>query len=162
MPWYQKKITSGGLIEDEIYYSRRTCGKKIPRCKNENATDEEQNKRNYINSMRTMLRKFHANFGSDDIFATLDFAKEPKSYEEAMRILKNFLQRVRRWLKNHGLPTLKYIAVVEDDETRLHIHIVMTGMSMDGITKLWTCGFAQLEHLNVEKHYSELTNYMSK
>ncbi len=136
---------------------------RIPRSENKQSTDAEQAKRNWMNSYKHFRRKVHANFGRDDLFVTFDFRDEV-DFENAVRLFKNFLQRLRRWRGNRGLGSLRYMGAVVDEQrgarVRTHIHVAMSGMSMDTLAAMWTCGNATLEHFDTAKDYTRLTAYI--
>ena len=74
-------------------------------------------------------------------------------------------------MKRNGLDELKYIAVLEyreatDDKrtkTRIHHHIIISGMDRDKAEELWGKGTANANRMQAnELGFEELANYLSK
>ena len=87
----------------------------------------EQLERNRINAQKYLRRKVNANFGVGDLFFSLDYKGAEPSVQEARRIFKNFIERLRYYCKTHKM-SLKYIAVTENTQSRdgrIHHHVVM-------------------------------------
>ena len=110
-------------------------------------TSEMQAKLNQKNAERALIRLLNANFTEDDISATLTFRDEflPESYEEAERMAKNFLRRVKRLRAKKGLDEIKYIMI--PGPGRFHFHIPMSGGLTDKeLQALWPYGYLNCIH----------------
>ena len=164
MPYTETKIISGDIIELIKAYAPRTPGKKIARGKNVKASAEVQRDKNYKNRQLRLNRLINANFTNKDIFLTLSYSDGglPCSYEAAMRLLKNFLRRLKYHRKKSGLPDLKYIAVTEYKNQRCNHHIVLNSMSLDVIENLWGKGWVNLKRMWSRDDFRGLTNYITK
>lgn len=164
MPLYQKIIQSGAVTEIEQYESVRTAGKRIPRSKKKGSTDAEQLERNRINAQKYLCRKVNANFGVGDLFFSLDYKGEEPCVQEARRIFKNFIERLRYYCKTHKM-SLKYIAVTENTQSRdgrIHHHVVMNKLPMELIFRTWKNGGVHMERLDPESDQAGIANYISK
>ena len=80
----------------------------------------------------------------------------------------NFLAAVKRSRTKKGLPELKYIYVIEDDEDgikkRIHVHILMSGgMSREELEELWAKGYANADRLQPDERGLEaVARYLVK
>ncbi|MDE7194047.1 MAG: hypothetical protein K2O14_08765 [Oscillospiraceae bacterium] len=105
------------------------------------------------------------NFDKDDYHLTLTFEEEfPR--DKARRELTNYIQRLRRYYKKHGVQ-MKYMYVTEDKRSgsRLHYHIVLSGgVPRDEIENRWHCGWANADRLKPDKKDGlfGLSKYLTK
>ena len=118
-------------------------------------------------------KRIHANFDNRDLIVSLsyDAANLPNSEEAAIRDRNNYIRRIKNFRKRNGLDELKYIAVLEyreatDDKrtkTRIHHHIIISGMDRDKAEELWGKGTANANRMQAnELGFEELANYLSK
>lgn len=129
-----------------------------------------QKKLNQRHREEKLTRLLHANFTLDDIEIHLTYRVEPGSDEEAKRKAQNFIRRVRRYMRKHGLGELKYIIVTERGKRggRYHHHITMTGgIDRDVLERLWTetegNGYANSRRLQfTEEGLEGLARYIVK
>ena len=61
MPYFERKTTSGKLVEVERYFATRD-GKRLPRAGNESESTEEQQKLNERHAQKRLMRLINANF----------------------------------------------------------------------------------------------------
>jgi len=137
MPYIERTIRSGKMIEKEVYFSTR-YGSKLPRSANENQTPADMEKINEKRSMKRLQRLILANFSKEDedLFITYTYGM-PVTEQQAMRGERNLLDRIRRLRKRKGLPALKYIVVTEK-QSQWHHHIIMNGgLSWEEIRAVW-------------------------
>ena len=116
-------------------------------------TSEMQAKLNQKNAERALIRLLNANFTEDDISATLTFRDEclPESYEEAEKMAKNFLRRVKRLRGKKGLDEIKYIMI--PGPGRFHFHIPMSGGLTDKeLQALWPYGYLNCIHFEFNEN----------
>ena len=118
-------------------------------------------------------KRIHANFDNRDLIVSLsyDAANLPNSEEAAIRDRNNYIRRIKNFRKRNGLDELKYIAVLEyreatDDKrtkTRIHHHIIISGMDRDKAEELWGKGTANANRMQAnERGFEELANYLLK
>ena len=164
MPYTETKITSGDIIEIIKCYSPRIPAKKIARGKNVKVTPEVLKDKNFKNAVLMLNRLINCNFTHLDIFITLSYTDDnlPESYEEAMKNLKNFLRRVKHYLKKNNLPALKYIAITEYKNQRANHHIVLKNMSLDVLEALWQKGWVNMKRMYSQDDFRGLANYLTK
>ncbi len=164
-----KTIKAGPMLECEIYPMLCNRG-EIAAAKLEMkkaGTREAQKKLNARNAYKKMRRKLETNFGPNDLWVTLTFRTAPDE-DQAVKAARNFIKRIRRWRKRHGLPELKYIYVLEyetegQQKKRIHFHMVLSGMDRDVVEELWDKGFANCRHLQPNENGLEgLARYMLK
>ena len=148
---YRAKVTrSGNMLEVELYPVNPVWVDKQgeKRAKGVEPTREAQRNLNCANTRKHISRLVHANFTRNDIWVTFNYGHEhmPADLAEATKHIKNYFKRLRRYLKKHGLPALKYIYVterVENEKTgkvHTHHHIVMNVADRDVVESLWTLG----------------------
>jgi len=171
MPYREKKIYSGQMLEIEIYPITLE-ERKHSRKKKEKASAQKQKNLNDKNAKKHLTRLINANFTDDDLAVHLTYRDKelPKSEEEARKDVANYIRRVKYYRKKKGLPELKYIAVIEYKESeeegkgvRLHHHLIMNDMDRDEIEKLWGKGRANADRLKADEFgYEALARYITK
>lgn len=171
MPYREKKIYSGPILEVEIFPITKN-EKKKPRAKKEKISAPKQKNLNDKNAKKHLIRLINTNFTNKDIVVHLTYTDLtlPQSEAEARRDVTNYLRRIKHFLKKNSLPALKYIAViefVEPDESkkriRLHHHIVMSGIDRDIAEQLWGKGWANADRLQSNEFgYEALARYIAK
>ncbi|MCL2197298.1 MAG: hypothetical protein FWB80_00085 [Defluviitaleaceae bacterium] len=145
-----KIIKSGDILEVEIYPInlawKELAGKKreklLTPSRNAQRNLNDQNTRKYVS------RLIHTNFSEKDIWLTLTYNNEnmPVDIPAATKHLKNYFKRLRRYIKKHNLPELKYIYVTERTESETtgkihtHHHIILNFTDRDKAEELWTMG----------------------
>jgi len=142
-----KTIISGQILEVEVYPLPKL--KKGERAKPEKPSRPTQRTLNNNNARKYVTRIINANFGKRDMWATLDYRHEltPQDEEQAYNDIKNYIRCLKRYVKKHNLPDLKYIYVTEwventvTGELHAHHHIVMNFPDRDKAEKLWRKGF---------------------
>ncbi len=152
MPRYIKRIWAGDVYEAKEYFSPRERGMSCERAAKENLSSEEMAEYNCIEARRKCARMVNANFRQDDLFLTLTF-RERVDVENALRLFRNFISRLKRLRKRKGYSELKYLYVVESKRKREHIHLLINKMdiSMKELSEVWGLG-----RLRKRKGYSEL------
>ncbi|MGG7077628.1 rolling circle replication-associated protein [Clostridium sardiniense] len=172
MPYREKRIYSGNMLEIEIFpisFQERKHSRK----RKEKESLTKQKNLNDKNAKKHLIRLLNTNFTDKDLSVTLTYDNEnlPQSEEEARKDVINFLRRVKRYVKRNNLPDLKYIAVIEYREQkegkkaiRLHHHIVMSGdIDRDKVEDLWKKGRANADRLKADEFgYEGLARYISK
>ncbi len=165
MPYREKQIKSGNNLECIVYsipYRQRRCRKS----KKKESLPKQKNL-NEKNSKDSMRRTIECNFTCRDWFATLGWTdeKRPKTEERMLKDLKNFFERLRRFLKRNNRGELKYIYVIEyDDNKKVHIHMILNNVvSIEELQKIWGEGNVDVEHLREDDlGYEWLAEYLAK
>lgn len=99
--YFKTSVTAGATIEVTKSYTRRTGAKE--RSRRRKATPEEIEKVNQLNAERTLRIKINANFGIDDLFVTLTYAKDERPEPaQAKKYIKKFLDKLRGWFRKTG------------------------------------------------------------
>ena len=162
-----KTIKSGDIVEIEIFPVWNTQNEI--RAAKANTTKEAQKNLNDRNSKKGLIRKINTNFTEDDVHATLTYGRgELPNEERARRDMRNFIRRVRDYRKKKGLPELKYVYVIEFSDgdgrrTRVHHHVIMSGMDRQAVKSLWPYGRASVDELEPEDGSLEgLARYITK
>ena len=169
----EKKYKCGKYLEVEIYPISKIEQKKSRKRKKKESRKEQKNL-NDKNARKKLRRIINANFTNKDLFIHLTYDNDnlPDSEERALKDRNNYLRRIKNYRKRNNLPELKYIAVLEYKEankndkrtrTRIHHHIVMSGMDRDKVEELWGKGRGNADRLQPnELGFEELANYISK
>lgn len=172
MPYREKKIYSGNILEVEIY-PITLQERKQPRRKKVKLSLPKQKNLNDKNAKKHLIRLVNNNFTDhQDLSVTLTYDDKnlPGSEEEARKDVTNFIRRVKHYRKKNNLSDLKYIAVIEYQErednkkpVRIHHHLIMSGMDRDVIEQLWKKGWANADRLKAdESGYEALGRYITK
>ena len=143
----EQKYICGDYMDIDIYPVFQFRGKRRGKCR---PTSDIQKRLNQRRAEKRLVRLVHLNFTEDDIALHLTYDEEPSSAKDALRVLYNFLQRVKRARKKAGLCPLKYITATEQGKKsgRIHHHVIMNGgLSRDQIERIWALGFANAKRL---------------
>ena len=100
------------------------------------------------------------NFTDGDYHITLTYAKEPEP-EESKKILRNYLDRLRRLYKRSGV-ILKWVVVTEYHGPRLHHHLIINRLNWKQVRDLWKHGSAFINELYSSGDYRKLAGYLIK
>lgn len=169
---YVEKICQLGADTIEIcrYGSGGFGAPGKPRRKKENPTSESVRKRNKKNRARYIQRLMLCNFKAGDLSVVLQYRKEdrPKTYEEAVARLRNFLKRMRKYYKARGY-ACKYIAVTERGKKRavLHHHIILEAIdenhlhTLPAISACWD-GYVKASVMYEDGNFKQLAEYLVK
>ena len=164
----EKRFLCGKYLE---IYPISKYEQKKSRSKKKKESRKEQKNLNDKNARKNLRRRIHANFDNRDLIVSYDSANLPDSEEAAIRDRNNYIRRIKNFRKRNGLDELKYIAVLEyreatDDKrtkTRIHHHIIISGMDRDKAEELWGNGMANTRRMQAnELGFEELANYLSK
>lgn len=163
MPYIEKKVKSGKLLEVESYFASRN-GRKIARGENRTNTPEDMEAVNQRHAERKLMRLLNTNFSREngDLFVTLTHNREITE-QEAAKQERNVLARLSRMRKSKGLTPLMYIAITER-QGRWHHHLVINGgLTMDDIQKAWgERGRLTVSTLEDAYTYEDLAKYLTK
>ncbi|VTQ55152.1 rolling circle replication-associated protein [Clostridium perfringens] len=169
MPYREKQFIGGEYLECKVYpitFMERRCKKSNKKRKRKESLLKQKNL-NEKNSKDTLRRTIECNFTCRDWFATLGWTdeKRPKTEERMSKDLKNFFERLRRFLKRNNREELKYIYVIEYDENiNLHIHMIINNVvSIEELQKIWGNGNVDAKHLREDDlGYEGLAEYLAK
>lgn len=163
MPRYLKRIWAGDVYEEKIYFSPRERGMSCERGAKENLSSEEMAEYNCLEARRKCARMVNANFRQGDLFLTLTF-RERVDVENALRLFRNFISRLKRLRKRKGYSELKYLYVVESKRKREHIHLLINKMdlSMKELSEVWGLGRVMVSILEPGGDYTGLAFYITK
>lgn len=172
---YRAKVIKSGddLLEVALYPINPVWQSKEKRAKALKPSRSAQRNLNQANKCKQMLRLIHSNFVAGDTWATFTYKTDnmPKDITTAIKHLKNYFARLRRYLKKHKLPELKYIYItewVENEKTgKLHTHhpVVMNVQDREMAQDMWKLGgrtHARRLQPDEDGTYKKLANYMAK
>ena len=171
MPYREKKIYSGKILEVEVY-PITFQDRKQKRKKKEKESLPKQKNLNDKNAKKHLIRLLNNNFNDNDLAVHLTYSDSnlPATEKEARDDVTNFLRRVNYYRKKNNLSDLKYIAVIEykgQEENkkaiRIHHHIVINDMDRDVVERLWKKGRANADRLKADEFgYEALGRYITK
>ena len=164
MPRYLKKIWAGDVYEAKEYNSQRQKGKGCERAMRENISPEKIAEYNFLETRKKCGRIINANFKAGDLFLTLTYRKRV-GIEDALRLFRNFIWRLKRLRKRKGLDALKYIYVIETGKKgREHLHMIINDMdvTLKELTELWGLGRVMISRLEPGGDYTGLAFYITK
>lgn len=154
----QKKYDMGLFMEVEIFPFPENK-KPYARARKQKESSPAQKKLNNKKSQRHLNRLVHTNFHEGDLFIdlTLDEKNIPENRQGVIRLVKNYIARLRRYRKKQGLPELKYIYVVSDSDgferkKRLHVHMIINAMDRNVAEELWGHGYCDTDRLQFNEY----------
>lgn len=163
MPRYLKRIWAGDVYEEKIYFSPRERGISCERAAKENLSTEKMVEYNCMAAKRRCARMVNANFKEGDLFLTLTF-RERVDIKTALRLFRNFIERLKRLRKRKGYAELKYLYVVERKNKREHVHLLINKMdlTMKELSEVWGLGRVMVSILEPGGDYTGLAFYITK
>ena len=113
------------------------------------AAVERVNQKNRENETNRVIC---TNFTENDLFLTLTYEIACASQKQASRDFLNFIKRLNRLRKRHGLPAVRWLKAIEGGSgKRIHIHAILTGgLSSQDIGATWGKGFIYCEPLTFD------------
>lgn len=127
-------------LEADVYYYMNVPHTK--RSKRKRVTVPKQEKLNYKNAIRHLNQLLKTNFTDDDYRLDLTYSDDnmPATLEDAIRMVSNYLKKVKRRRVKEGLPPLKYIWVDEMGKSgRIHHHLIISGgIDRSEMEAMWT------------------------
>lgn len=154
----QKKFICGNYMDVEIF-PRPADQKPFTRARRVKESIPAQKRLNSKNACKFLTRLVHTNFTDEDLCIDLTFDDEhiPANRAEAIRKVKNYIKRLKTRRAKLGFDELRYVYVVsswgEDGrETRIHVHMIMSGMDRDLAEKVWGQGRANTQRLQYDEY----------
>ena len=137
----RKTYIYANRIERRLYhdYYRQSSGKRRQREKPSPEGIRENNRRE---SVRKLTRLIMNNFSFGDSHLVLTYRPEDRPEKiEARRILKNFMDRLRRFYKKQGA-VLKWVMVTEWEKKNIHHHLILNDVPglMKAVGSFWKGG----------------------
>jgi len=172
---YRRSVTlAGPRLECEIYpvFGREEEQKAREARKNE--TPEKQKRLNRRRAEEYIVQLADANFTEKDIELTLTYKNQYQpDFERCQKDVRNFVAKLKRYRKSHGMEPLKYIYVIEGGferkngygTTKFHCHMLMNGgISRQLLEEIWEYGYANTIQLqpDEDRGLEELAKYMIK
>lgn len=160
MPYVEKRIKSGDLLEVKRYFSPK--GNTSARADKESPSSPQQLAANEREAERWLMRKINTNFNgkkNNDIFATLTYREEVDE-ETAYRDFDNFIRRLRRYCKNNKI-AFRWGGSPEK-QGRWHHHLTLPFIPLDDLTRIWGKGRVHASILDPTNNYEDLASYLAK
>lgn len=162
MPWYERRTTSGRLLEVERYYATRD-GRKISRSANVEESDDSQKDLNDRQAKNRLRRIILANFSPEDGDMHVTFTVSGEASRRTLDALwKSFTAKLKAERSKRGLPECKWVKVPHCQSGRWHFHVVMSGgMELSELQELWGKQHRMSASvLNLSDNYRGLCNYL--
>lgn len=166
----QKKYILGEYLEVEIF-RRSERERPLKRAKKIKESLPAQKKLNCKNAVKTFNRLVHLNFSKADLFVDLTFSEEhlPDSRDDAVRLIKNYIERLRRARRKRQLEPMRYLYVISDhtesgEGARYHVHLIINGgLERSLVESAWGLGYANTQSLQPnELGVSDKAVYMAR
>lgn len=155
----RESIQAGNLIFVKIYH--QGGNKKKKRGKRKNPTSELVERINRKNAQRDLAIKINHNFKAGDVYLTLTYAGDEPGKETARKNLTNFRRRLKYFCDKKG-EKLKWIAVTEYENKRIHHHMILNFRDVDVLNTLWPHGLINVKLLDDSGDYRVLAEYLIK
>ena len=147
---------------------------------NNGRTPIRKQENNHRRCKNQMYRLIVNNFSQKDIFVSLDYSpkglksikancENPRDFAQvrkaAIHDLRLFLGRMKKYYKKEG-KEFKWMAVTSDldgktdKRSRIHHHIIISGISWDGIREEWKHGGLKIENLFAKQDQKGLCHYL--
>lgn len=154
----QKKYICQNYMEVEAFHISSRI-RPFRRSKKIKESTPAQRNLNEKKKQRFFVRLVHLNFFRKDMYVDLTYDKKniPETRTEILRDIKNYINRLRRWRKKHGLPPLKYIYVISNcdqngNKVRYHVHMIINNMDRDVAEQKWNKGYVNAERLQFNEY----------
>lgn len=164
---YRRRVTlAGPRMDCEIYPVFGKEQEKKARAAKKNRTIGKVWKQNLKRSEQHLIQLLDKNFTEKDLHVTLTYRGEQPDYERAMKDMRNYILKLKRYRAKNGLEELKYIYNIEGGtgRERMHIHMITNGgMDREDLEAIWEQGYANCDRLQPnERGLEELGKYIIK
>lgn len=151
----KKRTFSGVVCEQEVYdipdriKDVRNAKPPRPRFK----TEEEREQHRIGISRRKHTRLVNSNFTHNSLYSTLTLSNqfEVHAFEEAEKIRKNFMKRIKR-----KFPDARMMIYMGRGKSthRIHFHMLSDGVPEEAIRQKWNLGnIIRIDHLKEHNYY---------
>lgn len=158
--FYRDTIVAGKTIIRSLKAISRVNTGERKRKPKTNPTSEAVRKINFRNAVKILAAKLNHNFKPGDYHLVLTYA-DIVTMSEAKHSLEKFLRNLHDYCKRKNIE-FKWVAVTEYTHTRIHHHIVMTGIDLNQIDKRWKHGYVKPVLLDETGNYYKLAEYLLK
>lgn len=158
--FYRDTIVAGKTIIRSLKATSRVNSGEQKRKPKANPTSEAVRKINFRNAVKILTAKLNHNFKHGDYHLVLTYA-DIVTMQEAKHSLEKFLRNLHDYCKRNNIE-FKWVAVTEYKHTRIHHHVIMTGIDLDQISKRWKYGYIKPVLLDESGNYYRLAEYLLK
>lgn len=163
MPYFTKRARAGITESVWDYHDRARPepGVRRKRCK---PTPESQRKNNIRRAGQRLTLLLNENFGPDCWYLTWNYepGNRPENKSALLTQVSKTLRKLRNIYKKAG-KILKYVWVAEvGPRGACHIHIVVSGITVNLIRDVWEYGGVYMEPLRKDRNYRKLAEYFVK
>lgn len=173
MPYVERRVTAGKVIEVDRYYTGRWHAEGVTRGVSVKPTQEAQKRINTRKAERTLRILLNANFVDGDLHLDVGYIRNrftsDRTREEMREDARQFLRELRKVYKKSG-HILKYIHVMEEgSKGARHHHFVINQPGIDTrlIQQAWNKVYEgrskiHFSPLDTKGDYSRLASYLIK
>ncbi len=155
----KRRIFSGVVCEQEVYYISERSNIKKSRPRPPRFKDEEERAQHRLGiSKRKHQRLVNENFSPSSLYSTLTFDDEYEvhTFKEAKRVRDNYWRRLQR-----AAPDAKIMMYMGRGKStsRIHFHMLSDGIPEEIIKEKWSAGaVVHIRHLRENNYYNGI-NY---
>lgn len=165
MPYVKNTYKYKNVIEVENVHAGK-LGKGGKKAEKKKPTPEEMEAINMRNKIKLLRRTIDANYEKEDLWITLTYRRNKRpTPEDAHRIMKNYLARMRAEYRKRGVE-MKYILINEYTRTAIHHHLVLNDLPDGSGAKVahrqWHEGGTNHKYLYEDGRYEMLASYIVK
>jgi len=168
----EQKIKSGEVLEIEFFPVHESGRRVSERAPKTHMSSKQQKEANRKNAIKHLFRLVHANFNNKDFWCHFTYRPEnaPQNEKDALRDFYNYIRKVRRYRKRHGLGEMVYICIPEEETYKTgiyagrknyHFHFWMTGrgLTRDMAEDLWEPRGTKNNRVEVDRFMPERFGY---
>ena len=162
MPYIKRETFAGKTVRVQKHYSARIGTPGIKRGPNQSKSSEQVKKQNERNAKKNLTDLLCENFGKNDMHIVLTYARQyAPTPEESKKDLDKFLRKARKVYQKAG-KELKYIAVTEYKNKRIHHHLIVNAIDAGALQQVWEYGKLRPTYLDETGDYKQLAEYLIK
>ncbi|MFV0413328.1 MAG: hypothetical protein ACK5L3_08670 [Oscillospiraceae bacterium] len=165
MKCYRKIVRAGDVIEVTETCSSR-LGKHDKKAPRQNPTPLEMQKVNDEIAEATLRHLMFCNFKPGDWHCVLTYRREDRpTPQQSKANLQKFIEETRKYFRKSLGKEFKYIHTTEYEASAIHHHIVIEGVDIRPLQKIWRAaggGMLRGTPINDLNHITNLAYYLIK
>ena len=168
----EQKTISGDVMDVDFYPVHESGRRVSERAPKTHVSSEEQKEANKKAAIKKLFRLVHANFDNRDFWCHFGYASEnaPQSFEEAYKDFYDYIRKVKKYRREHGLGEMVYICIPEvktykrgklAGRKNYHFHFWMTGrgLTRDMAEDMWEPRGTKNNRVEVDRFMPERFGY---
>lgn len=173
MAFIREQKTISGNVMDIDFFAVHESGRRVSeRAPKTRMSSDEQKEANRKAAIKKLFRLVHANFDNRDFWCHFGYASEnaPQTLCEALNDFYNYIRKVRKYRREHGLGEMVYICIPEvktykrgpnAGRKNFHFHFWMTGrgLTRDMAEDMWEPRGTKGNRVEVDRFMHERFGY---